>query len=149
MVKYHSGFLNTRGLKTPIVHCIARDRACGAGFATQIPERHLKKLRAQQPQEIGGFHVTTTKRLDGVPFTIVHLVTKARSSDKPEFADFARALFNFNNWAAEQGMKTWYCPQMGAGLDRLPWSTIAKILDQLPLEFNVFVPEDNPIPVTK
>lgn len=143
MITYKEGFLPLDGSVKNIVHCIAEDRACGAGFAKQIPAEHLKQLRADSFVATGDYHLT---RIDG--FDIVHLVTKMRSSDKPTREDFTEALLRF---VADYINTEWNCPMMGSGLDQLSWTETAELLEALPINFIVWVPnpKDNPIAVTK
>lgn len=150
MIQYHEGFLDPSGLYTPICHCIATDRACGAGFAAQIPAQHLARLRAKPEGQIGQFYITRLERIDKPDFIIAHLLTKKRSCDKPTLRDFQTAVMNFTTWAlAETKHHHWHCPQMGSGLDRLSWKQVSTFLEGLPITFHVWVPENNPIPITE
>lgn len=103
----------------PLAHCVAADLQMGAGIAVEFKNRFggVAELKAQNCSVGQVAHIVSNGR------PVLYIITKSRSDDKPQFADFKRALTSLRHKCEELGITRLAIPKIGCGLDRLNWST--------------------------
>ena len=127
------------------VHCISSDFALGAGiakiFREKFPifvERKLEMIRKFPKAKLSGlFSVATEGHI------IVNLVTKKNYWDKPTYDSMETSLRSLRQYLMQRThIKRVLMPRIGCGLDRLDWSRvramIENILEKVDVEVKVF-----------
>ena len=116
------------------VHCISADFAMGKGIALEFCRKYpvfnyqktaLRDYYLKKPN--GVFLV----RIDDI--LIANLVTKEKYFNKPTYASLKRSLTACKNILSEQGLpvKRLIMPKIGCGLDRLEWSSIKPLIEDV------------------
>lgn len=112
-------FSNTQD-RTP-VHCIASDHRMGAGIAVPMAE----KYGLRQPMDkIGRLPWPSCLYINGV----MNMVTKDKSSDKPTYEDFTKALSELHRTCRENNITRLVMPRIGCGLDGLDWNVVIRLI---------------------
>lgn len=126
-------------------HCISSDFALGAGiakiFREKFPifvERKQEMIRKFPRAKLSGLFSVAT---DG--HTIVNLVTKKNYWDKPTYDSMETSLRSLRQYLMQRPhIKRVLMPRIGCGLDRLDWSRvrvmIENILENVDVEVKVF-----------
>jgi len=115
-----------------LAHCISSDAKMGAGVAIKF-NREFKLSHLRNETLLVGGCVKSGR--------ILNLITKLNYWDKPTRYDFNTSLKSMKNCALKHGIKYIAMPQIGSGLDRLPWSesrqAIEKIFEDTDIEIVV------------
>uniref|UniRef100_A0AAT9JA66 Genome polyprotein n=1 Tax=Phenacoccus solenopsis associated flavi-like virus TaxID=3142498 RepID=A0AAT9JA66_9FLAV len=98
-----------------VLHCISADAAMSRGFANQVINRGYARPR---PSGLIPEVLLTTNK-DG--HRCLHLVTKAKKSDKPDLEIVVQAFAK----ALKLGEPRIVMPEIGCGLDGLYWPTVS------------------------
>lgn len=113
-----------------LCHCISSDFALGAGIAKIFAKMGVKKKLVEQYQKLwqgrGYCHFTN---VDGV--LVANLVTKERYFHKPTLETLRQSLEDLRNQALERSLKKLAMPKIGCGLDKLEWSEVKKIINEV------------------
>ena len=123
-----------------LCHCISSDFALGAGIAKQFAKMGVKKgLCEKFPKRWNGRGYCLITETDGI--IVGNLVTKERYFHKPTLETLRQALENLRGQALEMGLKSLAMPKIGCGLDRLEWSDVRGIIQEVFAEtnFNILV----------
>lgn len=115
------------------VHCVSADFALGAGIAKEFNRRfdmrnRLKK-RYHNPQV--GKHYTITYTTEERYYHVANLVTKQNYWDKPTYESLRKALESVEVDVHNFGYKSIAMPAIGCGLDRLQWSKVKPIIEDV------------------
>eukprot|EP00736_Rhodelphis_marinus_P004285 Rmarinus@m.22221 len=103
-----------------LAHCISRDVRMGKGIAKTFKDKYsgVQELHGQNPK------IGDTLFLRRKQRWIYYMVTKAKYSDKPEYADFVSALRSLRRRCEADGVSKLAMPRIGCGLDGLEWSEV-------------------------
>ena len=127
------------------MHCVSSDFALGAGiakiFREKFPifvERKQEMIRKFPRAKLSGLFSVAT---DG--YTIVNLVTKRNYWDKPTYDSMETSLRSLRQYLMQRPhIKRVLTPRIGCGLDRLDWSKvrvmIENILEKVDVEVKIF-----------
>ena len=127
------------------VHCISSDFALGAGIAKTFREKF--PIFVERKQEM--VHKFPRAKLSGLfsvateGHIIVNLVTKKNYWDKPTYNSMETSLRSLRQYLMQRPhIKRVLMPRIGCGLDRLEWSRvrvmIENILENVDVEVKVF-----------
>ena len=113
-----------------LVHCVGADLLMSDGIAVKfkekfVSEQHVMQTLLEQEKKQGEVILqNTTNR------KVIHLVTKALSTmKKPSWGDFKNAVKNLKQICEKNGIHDLAMPKLGAGLDRLYWPSVKKLLN--------------------
>lgn len=122
------GDLFTAPIGYSLVQCISSDYALGAGIAKEFNSRF--KSRAYLDDHYGnlkGVYPTCLyQNLCGM-LHIYHLVTKDKYWHKPTYNTLTESLINLRSHNPEKLAM----PLIGCGLDRLKWTRVKKIIEDV------------------
>ena len=109
-----------------LVHCISNDFALGAGIAKQIEIRYNIKqyLKDNFYQKEFIPRCILTKN-------IFNLVTKEFYWYKPTYKTLTSALIDLEFQVQELQIKELHMPKIGCGLDRLEWTKVKAIIEEI------------------
>lgn len=111
-----------------LAHCVSADAAMGAGIALGFRMRWPQVpgvVRAAAPAVGSAMLVEVPDRL------IVNLVTKPRFYDKPTYETLRASLEDAVRQLSARGVRRLAMPRIGSGLDRLAWSQVRQIIDEV------------------
>ena len=118
-----------------LMHCISADCKMGAGIAVEFARRGVKKeiLKSTNIIEVGTCKFTNATDWLGE----FNLITKEKYYQKPTYETLTAALQDAKNLCI-QGFKyedlepiKIAMPCIGCGLDRLSWSKVRRIIEQV------------------
>ena len=127
------------------VHCISSDFALGAGiakiFREKFPifvERKQEMIRKFPKAKLSGLFSVASNG-----YIIVNLVTKKNYWDKPTYETMETSLRSLRQYLMQRPhIKRVLMPRIGCGLDKLEWSRvrvmIENILENVDVEVKVF-----------
>lgn len=127
------------------VHCVSSDFALGAGiakiFREKFPifvERKQEMIRKFPKAKLSGLFSVASNG-----YIIVNLVTKKNYWDKPTYETMETSLRSLRQYIMQRPhIKRILMPRIGCGLDRLDWSRvrvmIENILEKVDVEVKVF-----------
>jgi len=106
-------------------HCISGDFALGAGIAVKFNELYnmRKKLK-----EVTDFEYDNCAILID---NVFNLVTKRRSFHKPTYDSLNEALVDMMEQVKELGVERIAMPFIGCGLDKLSWSIVKEMIEEV------------------
>lgn len=110
-----------------LVHCVSADFALGAGIAKEFVSRFntRQQLRAQYPN----FNFTTGTCLP--TGRVLNLVTKQHYYNKPTYETLTQSLEALKQYVIDNNLKFIAMPAIGCGLDKLNWTRVSCIIQQL------------------
>ena len=109
-----------------IAICSPRDMRSTCGILNKIRQRHGETQLIKQNIRVGDCIV----QVDTSGRTIIYLITKNSSSDKPSQESFKQCISKLAKMCKERKIETIAVPKMENGLDRLPWSQVTLILNK-------------------
>ena len=127
------------------VHCVSSDFALGAGiakiFREKFPifvERKQEMIRKFPKAKLSGLFSVASNG-----YIIVNLVTKKNYWDKPTYETMETSLRSLRQYLMQRThIKRVLMPRIGCGLDKLEWSRvrvmIENILENVDVEVKVF-----------
>jgi Macro domain len=107
-----------------IAHCVAKDMYMGAGVALQIKNK-FKSVNILKNQKKGLGEVAILNADDR---KIFYLVTKHKSSDKPELLDLEKSLLELRKLCDANNIMNLAIPKIGSYRDNLKWEEVLKLL---------------------
>lgn len=122
-----------------LVHCISSDLAMGAGFAKAVRETTGRPSSSTSV----GKAILQSDCLGGVGYHLGHLVTKSCYWEKPPPSTYLSSLRSslqdlMNQWKASRSRPpVIVCPKIGCGLDRMKWTDVKLILEELDCDVHV------------
>lgn len=110
-----------------LVHCVSSDLKMGAGIALEFGQRfgRVEELKSQNPQ-VGSFVFISDKERQ-----LFYLVTKAFYYQKPTYSSLTLALIELCNFCLDHSIRKLALPKIGCGLDKLEWSRVLLILQEI------------------
>ena len=116
-----------------LAHCISADFALGAGIAKQFVALYnmREKLKAFYPIREGNVYNPENVGQALLVDNVFNLVTKKRAFNKPTYDSLYATLIDMRNQCEERMITRLAIPQIGCGLDRLQWSRVKEMLDEV------------------
>lgn len=105
-----------------LAHCISSDAKMGAGVAVRF-NREFKLSHLRNLTLLVGGCVKSGR--------VLNLITKLNYWDKPTRFEFNNSLKSMKKCALEHDIKYIAMPQIGSGLDRLPWSETREAIERI------------------
>ncbi|XP_078110142.1 ADP-ribose glycohydrolase OARD1 isoform X2 [Sander vitreus] len=99
----------------------------GAGIAVMFKEK-FKGVEELKEQKKRTGECAVLKR-DGR--YVYYLITKKKASQKPTYDSLRQSLEDMKSHCAANGVTRISMPRIGCGLDRLQWSKVSEILEQV------------------
>lgn len=109
-----------------LAHCISDDFALGKGIAVEFRNRYNMsgKLRNLYPNGLGGIGCVLISN-------VFNLITKEKYWHKPTYSTLKKSLQDMKEIVVENNIKYMAMPKIGCGLDRLQWTKVKGILDEV------------------
>ena len=108
-----------------LAHCISSDAKMGAGIAVEF------KNRFPHPEYV---HYTQSKLEVGSALfmgRVFHLITKPAYYHKPTYETLRASLIDMREQAIDKYILKIAMPKIGSNLDRLEWSKVSKIIQEV------------------
>lgn len=126
-INYKDGDLFDVLNQISLVHCVAEDLHMDKGIAKEFKERlgnltYLKSLGKQCGE-------VATLPLPSETY-IFYLITKKRSSDKPDLNDIKNSLIELKKTCNILGLTHLALPRLASGLDKVPWHKVKSLLNE-------------------
>lgn len=114
-----------------LVHCISGDYALGAGIAKQFNILYDMRYRLHRDYPIpdGGRYAHVGDAL--LVGNVFNLVTKPLCYQKPRYDDLYDTLIDLREQCEILHIKRIAMPKIGCGLDRLEWSRVKEMLEEI------------------
>jgi O-acetyl-ADP-ribose deacetylase (regulator of RNase III) len=106
-------------------HCVGADLLMSKGVAVDFRERFGNVTYLLAQGKTAGQVATLPHRESYVFYLVTKALTKG---DRPTLSNYKRSVEELANLCSILGVKTLCMPQIGAGLDRLPWDTCKRII---------------------
>ena len=106
-------------------HCISGDFALGAGIAVKFNELYNMRKKLKEVAEYKSDNCAIL--IDNV----FNLVTKRRAFHKPTYDSLNEALVDMMEQVISLGVEKIAIPLIGCGLDRLDWSIVKEIIEEV------------------
>ena len=112
-----------------LAHCISGDFALGAGIAKEFDKRYNMRARLHElyPDYFDQGYLGSALAVDEV----FNLVTKDKAFQKPTYEHLRLALEDMKTVMNDFGVTKVAMPLIGCGLDRLEWSKVKNILEDI------------------
>ena len=115
-----------------IAHCISADFALGAGVAKQIDAVfNMREMLNLMWGKISDMEDKWSAPCCLPCMNVFNLVTKERYHHKPTLNSLEVSLNEMKDYAVEMGVKKIAMPQIGCGLDRLNWSDVSVLIEEV------------------
>lgn len=116
-----------------LAHCISADFGMGKGIVVEFNKRFdmKNKLRLKYPDYLD---VYNRHRIGGdciLESRVLNLITKERYFQKPTIITIRIALQKMKDICIENNITKVAMPTIGAGLDRLAWSTVSDLVHMI------------------
>ncbi len=126
-----------------LVHCISSDFAMGAGIAKKFTEMGVKeKLVNTYPRNKWDGHGYSIA-IGMKDYIVINLITKEKYWMKPTYQALGESLESMKDWVVSQNRCYWVpeiklaMPKIGCGLDRLEWSVVSGIIQDVFKDTNI------------
>ncbi|XP_001947976.2 uncharacterized protein LOC100164186 isoform X1 [Acyrthosiphon pisum] len=108
-------------------HCVAKDMRMSAGIAIYFKRNfgRVGELMDQRP------NVGSVAFLQHNDRFIYYLVTKEFSNGKPSYNSITAAITKLRDFIVQHDVKKLAIPRIGCGLDKLDWSIVRRIIENL------------------
>lgn len=116
-----------------LAHCISADFGMGKGIVVEFNNRYdmKNKLQARFPNYLSWYNrvnIGGDCLLEGKVF---NLITKEHYWDKPTLQTMKKALMKMRHLCLKENVFYLAMPKIGAGLDRLNWNDVSKLLQEV------------------
>ncbi|XP_054902165.1 ADP-ribose glycohydrolase OARD1 [Poeciliopsis prolifica] len=134
-LKYVTGDLFSCPRDESLAHCISEDIRMGAGIATMFKKRFGEVSTLKKQKKVPGqcAVLACDQRF------IYYLITKKRASQKPTYDNLRKSLEDMKSHCLQNGVNRISIPRIGCGLDRLEWSKVSRILEQVFKETDISI----------
>lgn len=116
-----------------LCHCISKDFVMGKGIAKTFTEKYPRmKSYLKESNELLNYKVG-----DAVIYTVrfkndvINLITKEKYWHKPTYDTLRKALVSCKTICRQNNITRLAMPKIGAGLDRLKWDKVSKIIQEV------------------
>jgi len=106
-----------------LAHCVSYDFALGAGIAKEFEARFGLRSKLKKCSCYGRYAILIDH--------VFNLVTKDCYWHKPTYFALRQALEDMKRQCASLNIKKIAMPKIGCGLDRLSWSQVSKIIQEV------------------
>ena len=110
-----------------LVHCISGDFALGVGIAKQFVKVYNMKEKLESRWDFIDKDENKAIIIDNV----FNLITKRKYYQKPTYDSLREALEDMKEQANNLLITKLAMPKIGCGLDRLEWSRVKEILEEI------------------
>lgn len=120
-----------------LAHCISGDYTLGAGIAKQFDVNYNMKFKLKKQFEIPIDQMRNTYIYDKyvgnalLVDNVFNLVTKARCYHSPTYEDLESALIDMKEKMEMLDVTKLAIPQLSCGLDRLEWSKVKELIEDV------------------
>lgn len=116
-----------------LAHCISSDFALGAGIAKLFEKKFnvKEKLNAELPMYVNVWDRMESKGICIRTDRVLNLVTKRNYWNKPTYETMRNALLSMRKCCESYGIDKVACPLLGCGLDRLEWSKVSAMIQEV------------------
>jgi hypothetical protein len=119
-----------------LVHCVSADFALGQGIAKEFVKRKQMRVYLEGYINMSTISPTEYDIIQRVyPCILINkvfnLVTKQRYWHKPTYESLTRALVSMRSIVSQGTIKKIAMPRIGCGLDRLNWSKVKSIIEDV------------------
>ena len=113
-----------------LAHCISKDCRLGAGIAKIFRQKfgRVDEL-TRMGTDVGG--VSPLKLGPFGSKFVYNLVTKEKYNHKPSYDTLRSSLEAMRAHAAAHGVKEIAMPKIGCGLDKLEWSKVSSVIQEV------------------
>lgn len=127
-----------------LAHCISWDCKMGKGIAAEFNEMFPNmKTRLMRSLALESEYYPHARLFSDGNIKVINLITKPKYFMKPTPLSMRRALTSMRKVCMENHIDKVAIPQIGAGLDRLPWDntkkTIMEVFDSMDIEILVCI----------
>ena len=111
---------------TAIALCASKNFKSNTGFAKEVNLKYevVPSLRKQN-KSVGDCIVLSKER------SICYLITKHKPSDKASYETFKKSLLSLKQKCFEYGIKELAFAKYGCGLDKLDWSKVKRMINEI------------------
>ncbi|XP_024147863.1 ADP-ribose glycohydrolase OARD1 [Oryzias melastigma] len=132
---YVSGDLFSCPPEEALAHCISEDCRMGAGIAIMFKRKFAGVAELKEQKKVSGQCAVLRKK----GRFIYYLITKAKYNQKPTYDSLKRSLEDMKSHCVKYGVTRISMPRIGCGLDRLKWSKVAEILEEVFYHTNISI----------
>lgn len=133
VIEMRQGNILQEAIRASIAHCVGADLLMSDGPAKHIKEHFDVNIEQLRPRsEVGAI----LEQKNGEHY-ILHMVTKPKSQEKPNWKKFKRTITNLEAKCSELGIQQLIIPKIGCGLDGLEWSKTMRVLKSVFLSSQV------------
>lgn len=120
-----------------LAHCISGDYALGAGIAKTFDEIYNMRFKLHRNYAIpdGQKYANVGRAL--LVDNVFNLVTKPRCFHKPTYDSLYDTLIDMREQCEESSIKKLAMPLISCGLDRLDWSQVKDVIEDVFSETDV------------
>ncbi|XP_035501371.1 ADP-ribose glycohydrolase OARD1 [Scophthalmus maximus] len=122
-----TGDLFSCGGDEALAHCISEDCRMGAGIALVFRQRFRGEEELKEQKKLTG-QCAVLKRDRRF---VYYLITKKKARHKPTYDSLTLSLEDMRSHCVKNGVTRISMPRIGCGLDRLDWTRVCEILEQV------------------
>lgn len=133
-----------------LAHCISEDCRMGAGIAVLFKQKFKGVSELKEQKKVPGQCAVLMRE----GRFVYYLITKKKAFQKPTYASLRQSLEDMRSHCVKNGVTRISMPRIGCGLDRLEWSKVSVILEQVFKHTNISItvyslPQKTGTPVMK
>lgn len=116
-----------------LVHCISADFALGKGIAKEFDKRYnmRAKLQSSYPGYLSYYNINDIGGSVLMVDNVANLITKERYWMKPTYKTLRESLVQLVAICVTNNISDIAMPLIGCGLDRLEWSKVSKMIQEV------------------